>query len=208
MSRESLPSVPVAGLVIAGGRSVRFGGEKAVARLRGKELLLWAAHRLQGSCSIVAVNARPETGAAAVAQAHGLTVLHDVPGDATGPLAGVRVGLQWARELGVHSLAVSPCDSPLLPADLFPRLLEAAGAGAAIAETPSGLEPLCAVWPVSALESVSAALADGAHPATWRMLETLGAAHVRFPDAAAFANLNTPGDLAAVASALGPVPGT
>lgn len=32
----------VVGLVIAGGRSLRFGGEKAVAQLAGRPLLLWA----------------------------------------------------------------------------------------------------------------------------------------------------------------------
>ena len=190
------------GLVIAGGRSVRFGGEKAVATRHGRPLLLWAAQRLQGSCPVVAVNARPATGAAALAHAHGYTVLHDAPGDATGPLAGVKAGLHWAKGLGAHTLAVSPCDAPLLPADLFTRLLAAAAGGAAMAETPGGLEPLCAVWPVSALDAVTAALAHGAHPPTWRLLESLGAQHVRFDDPSAFVNLNTPADLAAVAAGL------
>lgn len=200
MSADVLPMPGVVGLVIAGGRSVRFGGEKAIATLQGRELLLWAAQRLQGSCEVVAVNARPNTGAATLAKERGFTVLHDAPGDATGPLAGVKVGLQWAKARGARTLAVSPCDAPLLPPDLFPRLLAAASDGAAMAETPTGLEPLCAVWPVSALAVVCAALAHGAHPPTWRLLESLGASHVRFEEAAAFINLNTPADLAAVAA--------
>jgi molybdopterin-guanine dinucleotide biosynthesis protein A len=43
------------GVVIAGGRSRRFGAEKAVAQLGGRPLLLWAAERLARSCSRVAV---------------------------------------------------------------------------------------------------------------------------------------------------------
>jgi molybdenum cofactor guanylyltransferase len=200
MSAGAQPVPGVVGLVIAGGRSVRFGGEKAIAMLQGRELLLWAAQRLQGSCEVVAVNARPNTGAAMLAQEQGFTVLHDAPGDATGPLAGVKVGLQWAKARGARTLAVSPCDAPLLPQDLFPRLLSAASEGAAMAETSAGLEPLCAVWPVSALEAVCAALAHGAHPPTWRLLESLGARHERFEEAAAFMNVNTPADLAAVSA--------
>src|SRR5215475_10070255 len=124
--RESR-SASVVGVVIAGGRSVRFGGEKAVAMLGGEPLLMWAVKRLQRNCSAVAVNARPGTEAEALARAEGLIVLHDAPGDPAGPLSGVKAGLAWARELGATALAVSPCDVPLLPDDLFARLISGAG---------------------------------------------------------------------------------
>jgi molybdopterin-guanine dinucleotide biosynthesis protein A len=188
----------IVGIVLAGGRSVRFGGEKAAAELAGTPLLIWAARRLQRICSAVAANVRPGTQAEAIARAHGLPLLYDVPGDALGPLAGVKVGLMWARELGASSLAVSPCDVPLLPDDLFVRLGEAAAGGPAMAETAAGDQPLCALWPVSALPQVAAALEGGAHPPTWRLLQTLGATRVRFADEPAFANVNTRADLAAI----------
>jgi molybdopterin-guanine dinucleotide biosynthesis protein A len=192
----------VVGVVIAGGRSVRFGGEKATADLAGKSLLVWAAKRLRGSCAAVAVNARPGTQTEALARAEGLEVLHDAPGDAAGPLAGVKVGLVWAQGRGARLLAVSPCDAPLLPDDLFVRLIGAAGGGPVLAETSEGRQPLCAVWPVTALPAVIEALAGGAHPPTWRLLESLGATRVRFEDSEAFANVNTRADLAAVADRL------
>ncbi len=192
----------MAGVVIAGGRSVRFGGEKAVALLAGRPLLIWAARRLQRSCAAVAVNTRPGTQAEALARAEGLPVLHDAAGDAQGPLAGVKAGLVWAQGLGARALAVSPCDVPLLPDDLFSRLIEAAGSGAAMAETSDGPQPLCAVWPVGALAALTEALAGGAHPATWRMLDSLGARRVRFDPPEAFANLNTREDLEEIAARL------
>ncbi len=189
----------VVGVVIAGGRSVRFGGEKAVALLRGRPLLLWAVERLQRSCVAVAVNVRPGTEAEALARAQSLTLLHDAPGDAAGPLAGVKAGLAWAKSLEARAVAVSPCDVPLLPDDLFARLIAAAGSAAAMAETARGPEPLCALWPVGALGAVTQALAGGAHPATWRVLESVGAVRVRFETEEAFANINTQADLAALA---------
>jgi molybdopterin-guanine dinucleotide biosynthesis protein A len=188
----------VAGVVLAGGRSVRFDGEKAAADLEGQPLILWAARRLQRSCPMVAANVRPGTDSESLARVAGLPLLYDLPGDALGPLAGVKVGLIWARAQGARALAVSPCDAPLLPDDLFTRLIEAAGEGAALAETAEGAQPLCALWPVSALSPVVEALQGGNHPPTWRLLDSLGATRVRFADAHAFANINTRADLAAI----------
>jgi len=178
---------------------VRFGGEKAAAMLAGRPLVIWAVRRLQCSCAAVAVSARSGTQAEAMAEAAGLPVLHDAAGDAAGPLAGVKAGLSWARHLGARALAVSPCDAPLLPHDLFVRLIAAAGRGAALAETADGRQPLCALWPVSALPVVTEALAGGAHPPTWRVLESIAARRVYFGRAEAFANLNTRADLLALA---------
>ena len=189
----------IVGMVLAGGRSVRFGGEKAAAELAGTPLLIWAARRLRSTCSVVAANVRPGTQAEVIARADGLPLLYDVPGDALGPLAGVKVGLMWARNLGATALAVSPCDVPLLPDDLFVRLGEA-GPGPALAQTSGGDQPLCALWPVAALPTVIEALQGGAHPPTWRLLQALGATRVRFADEAAFANVNTQADLAALAA--------
>ena len=187
------------GVVIAGGRSVRFGGEKAVAVFEGRPLLSWAVGRLAPHCARVAVNARPGTQTEALAAQEGLDVLHDAAGDAAGPLAGVRAGLQWAAARGGRRIAVSPCDAPLLPADLFARLLGAAGEGAALATTVDGRQPLCAVWPVHALGAVIDALKDGAHPPTWRLLEQIGAVAVPFDTPSAFANVNTRESLEALA---------
>jgi len=191
----------VAGMVIAGGRSVRFGGEKAVALFAGRPMLLWAAQRLGQVAARVVVNARPGTAAAALATAQGLEVLHDLPGDPDGPLAGVRAGLAWAGGQGYASLAVSPCDVPLLAEDLFERLVDLAGTGAAMAETSEGRQPQCAIWPVSALPVLTAALAGGEHPPTWRMLEQVGAARLRVEPPGQFANINTREDLARLEAA-------
>jgi molybdenum cofactor guanylyltransferase len=200
-----IPSPPLdpdlAGLVLSGGRSSRFGGEKAAALLQGKPLLLWAVDRLHAICADVAVSARP--GSESEVLAGTLPVLHDRLSDPDGPLAGIRAGLQWARDIGAELLAVSPCDAPLLPADLYPRLIAAANGGAAVAEAGGRPQSLCALWPVSALRAVEAAIADGQHPAVWRLLDEIGAVRVPFDDAEAFANLNTREDLERIAASRG-----
>jgi molybdopterin-guanine dinucleotide biosynthesis protein A len=90
----------------------------------------------------------------------------------------------------------------MLPPDLFPRLIGAASGGAAMAETDEGHQPQCAVWPVSALPDLREALTDGRHPATWMMLQKVGAQRVRFANVEDFMNINTRIDLAMLSNRL------
>jgi molybdopterin-guanine dinucleotide biosynthesis protein A len=123
-------------------------------------------------------------------------VLEDPPGLAKGPLTGVLAGLRWAAGRGADRLATAPCDTPFLPADLVERLEAALGEadGAAVAQAPDGPHPLCGLWRVRLAAPLAAELARG-HPPVRAILKDLGGRLVDFPDAAAFANINTPGDL-------------
>jgi len=86
------------------------------------------------------------------------------------------------------------------------RLQAAAGEGAAFAGTSEGRQPQCAIWPVSALPALTAALENGGHPPTWRMLEQIGAVQVPFEVPERFANLNTREDLARFEALVGDAP--
>jgi molybdopterin-guanine dinucleotide biosynthesis protein A len=186
----------IVGLILAGGRSERFGAEKALARLDGRPLIAIAEERLAADCFPVAVSAREGSGAEDWAKAAGLPVLHDAPDDANGPLAGVKAGLVWARAMGATHMATLPCDTPHVPADITRRLLAGMGAAfLAVAETEDGLHPLCGLWRVEALAPLILAMDGGAHPPVRAFADQIGGRRVRFPDPAAFANINRPQDL-------------
>jgi molybdopterin-guanine dinucleotide biosynthesis protein A len=185
----------IAGLVLAGGQSRRFGSEKAVARLGERTLLEWALNALREDCDTLAVSARAGSGAEVIALRLGIHALTDDPAHPGGPLAGVAAGLRWASGLGATRLATLPCDLPHAPPNMVARLAAAMGEGpAAFVETDDGLHPLCAVWNVSLLAPLEAALVAG-HPPVRAFLAEVGGVAVRFDDAAAFANVNAPGDL-------------
>jgi molybdopterin-guanine dinucleotide biosynthesis protein A len=186
----------VAGLLIAGGRSLRFGQEKAVSPFRGAPMMDASARALAG-LGALAVSARAGSGAEAHAHALSLPVLHDDPQLASGPLTGVLAGLRWAQSNGFGFLATAPCDAPLLPHDLVSRLAQAMGeANAAYAVTAQGEHPLCALWRVDLADAIAACLNAGEHPAVRAMLTASGAVPVQFADANAFANANTQVELA------------
>jgi molybdopterin-guanine dinucleotide biosynthesis protein A len=184
----------IVGLALAGGRSSRFGREKALAEVNGRPMLAWTLDVLRPVCAEVAVSARRGSGAAALAQGLGLTVLYDDPADPEGPLAGIKAGLKWAGSVGVARLLTAPCDTPYLPADYAARLLGADPSRPAYAEVADEAEPLCAVWPAGLLDLLMARLANG-HPSVAKLLHELGATAVPFEDAAAFRNVNRPDDL-------------
>ncbi|MBA3810398.1 MAG: NTP transferase domain-containing protein [Caulobacteraceae bacterium] len=75
----------IGGLALAGGRSLRFGREKAAAILAGRPLLAWSLAALDARCEAVAVSASPGSEAEAMARVSRRAVLHDDPAGARDP---------------------------------------------------------------------------------------------------------------------------
>ena len=192
----------ILGLVLAGGRSSRFGGgEKAAGLLHGRTLLDLAVERLRASCAAVAVSAAAGSEVERLAQGAGLPVLHDAAEGPRGPLCGLLAGLAWARREGAGLLAPLPCDVPHAPEDLVARLASALtpNDGAAVARTPDGLQSLCTLLRTGLEPALATLLARGEHPPVHEWLADVRAREVAFADGAAFANLNTREDLSNLA---------
>lgn len=185
------------GLILAGGAGRRMGGaDKARLVLAGQPLAARVIARLSPQVERLAIS-----GGAGHAD-FGLPVVTDAHPERLGPLAGVAAGLAWAAAEGADALVTAAVDTPFLPCDLVPRLILAAEghAGRAYAATASGAHPTFALWPASWAAQASAMLEAGER----RMMAALsGAGVAMFPDEDAFANINTPEDLARAEAALG-----
>jgi molybdopterin-guanine dinucleotide biosynthesis protein A len=181
-----------AGLVLAGGRSLRFGADKALARFCG-ELLLERARRPLQELPAVAISAKLGSAVAVHAHQRETPLVTDDPAAPDGPLAGVLAGLDWAHALGFSFLASAPCDAPVLPLDLIATLLAGRGeARAAYVQTVRGPHPLCAVWDTALKTHLRSILMRGKHPSVRAFLAEIGAAPARFDADDAFINANTP----------------
>lgn len=146
----------VHGFVQAGGGSSRFAKDKALVELCGETMLARTAKLVAMACGSLRIVA--PLGKYSLAPD---VVLADrYPGE--GPLGGIVTAIstlptlspraEWALILG--------CDMPFLTLDFLAFLqkqTEASFAQVIVPQSASGLEPLCAVWHVSALAVLQAA---------------------------------------------------
>jgi molybdopterin-guanine dinucleotide biosynthesis protein A len=185
----------ITGLILAGGRGLRLGGvDKGLQPWRGLPLVDHALALLAPQVREVMISANRNEPLYA---RRGVRVLADAADDFPGPLAGILAGL---RAAATPWLAVVPCDSPRLPADLVERL--AAGLQArpgAVAQRADGrLEPVCCLLSTALADDLAAYLAEGGRKVEgWIARHAAPVPFERAGDAAAFANLNTPDDLRA-----------
>ena len=182
------------GIILAGGRASRMGGlDKGLMHFRGQPLVAHVIARLQPQVDELLINANRETDTYARL---GYPVITDTLSGFHGPLAGLQSGLAQAR----HPLVVMvPCDAPFLPTDLVARLKAALAqqeVDLAVATTNGRRQPVFSMMHARLLPQLTDYLTqDGRKVDAW--YDRLKVAEVAFDDQVdAFANLNTPDDLA------------
>jgi molybdopterin-guanine dinucleotide biosynthesis protein A len=155
------PRRPVTGIVLAGGRSSRFGSDKLVARLDGRSLLDRAIDALAGvTGEVVVVVAPNDDRALPSAGVPVRRVMDAVPFG--GPLIGLRAGLEAAAE---PTVVVVGGDMPSLRTEVLAALIRALIAspdpiGAAVLALRSRLIPLPAALRTGAATHVVTRLVD------------------------------------------------
>jgi molybdopterin-guanine dinucleotide biosynthesis protein A len=180
-------SEPVTGLILAGGEGRRVGGaDKGLLDYRGKPLVAHVIERFAPQVDALLISANRNLDAYLD---YGYPVVTDASAERLGPLAGIAAGL---RACDTPWLVVCPCDCPQLPPDLVARLMAGIGqARLAIGRSSEGTQPTFMLCRRELLPALAAWLAAGERKVmAW--CRNQGAVEVDFPDAAAFANFNTP----------------
>ena len=188
----------IIGCILAGGRSSRFGSDKALVLWKGKTLLAHAIERLRPQVDGIVINTNSQ---APEYRAFGLPLCPDRTTAFEGPLAGVLAGLDWAGGNGASHLASVAVDTPLFPEDLVAEFSKRAGKKIIAAASAAGLHPTCALWPVAVRPALASWLASGQSRKMTDFLKSQSFETVLFPSASAldpFFNINTPDDLAAL----------
>lgn len=184
----------ITGILLAGGRARRMGGaDKGLLRLAGRPLIAHVLDRFLPQVDTLLINANREIETYA---ALGYPVVQDLLPDFAGPLAGLQAGL---AACATPLLATAPCDTPRLPLDVVTHLRAALDAAptalAASARTQDRRHPTFALYRREALAPLTPYLAAGDRKIQhWQ--ESIGTVLVNFDDEAAFANINTPQDIA------------
>ena len=179
----------ITGVVLAGGKARRMGGQdKGLTPFAGRPMVEWVIEALAPQVAELIVNANRNQVAYA---AYGHPVIADEIEGFQGPLAGFASAMAAVSTPWILTL---PCDGPFPAPDLAERLCKALaeqGAEIAVATDGKRMQPVYALLPVSLAPSLEGYLASGE-----RKIDRWYAKHrVALADMSdrpeAFANINT-----------------
>lgn len=180
----------ITGVILAGGRSTRMGGQdKGLVRVGGETLYQRVLSRLTPQVNQVIISANRNQSCY---QQSGLPVVGDLTADFPGPLAGILAGLTHAH---TPWIVCAPCDVPGFPLNLVDQLWQHKGnALAAYASDGEREHPTFALLHVSLADELGRYLARGERK-LMLFMAAIGAQQVVFDGQQdAFRNLNTSED--------------
>lgn len=185
----------VVGFVTAGGRSSRMGKDKAWLKIAGRPMIEHVIAALQPVTTSVSIIANDSEYARL-----GFPVLPDSH-SGIGPLEAIRISLLNANSS--RALLVG-CDLPFVTSELFKFLVSLDGPYEAVVPMSANqkLEPLCAIYCSSSLNTVETLIASGERKISL-LYDRIPTRFVRFEELQHLAgsdlffnNVNTPGDYA------------
>ena len=145
-----------AGVILAGGKSSRFGSNKALALVDGKPMISHVTKLFATLFNehLIVTNSPEEYGFT------GWQMTPDIyPG--AGPLAGIHAGLTRVKS---EKIFVVGCDMPFLKSDVIHFICDQyKDTDVVIPETEHGLEPLHALYHKNCLAPIAAALQAKQH---------------------------------------------
>ncbi len=188
----------MAGLILAGGQSRRYGRDKAFEKLNGRPLIEYVIQALApvaGSLFIVADSAKRFLD-----YSNRLTIITDeVPG--LGPLGGLYAGLKAAPD---EYCVTAPCDSPFIDSGLVEYMLQAAadaGVDALVPRYEGREHTVNAVYSKACVSAIDYSLNEG----SFRISSIFDKVKVEYIDddtinrfaggGLSFFNVNTPGNM-------------
>ena len=186
-------TLPVTGLILAGGRSSRMNGhDKGLLKLLNKPMIYHVIERLKAQVGAILISANRHLE---TYQQFGYPVLVDDYDDYRGPLAGMSRGLSHTSS---EYLLTVPCDGPLLPLDLAEKFLQHAQrtqAKAIIAFDGKYKQPTYNLIHKDLLSPLTQSLEQGEHKLGKWLIDN-GAVRLDFSkQKEAFLNVNTLDDL-------------
>jgi molybdenum cofactor guanylyltransferase len=175
------------GAVLCGGRSERFGRDKALIEYHGRPLAERVATVLEsaGCEPVVFVGGDGDRLTAATGREF---VADTQPG--AGPLGGVLDALRRFQSADVDGVVVAACDLPNLTEAAVRAVASSAATACAVADR---LHPALAYWPIEEVDHVAALFGAGVR-SLHEALGALGAARVPVGEVELH-NVNRPSDL-------------
>lgn len=178
----------IAGVLLAGGYSKRFGEPKAFAKREGKYFFQYSLDVLEkiAASVVIVTNETLENEFKEKTNVPLFTDLKAYKGK--GPLAGIYTAMSVVE---AEWFAVAPVDTPFITEEVFTELLRETGDNnkAIIAVTNERKQPLLAVYHHT-LKEIIERLLDGNHLSLQALLNETKTAYIPFTEVDSFININ------------------
>lgn len=180
------------GVILAGGKSSRMDGiDKGLALIEGQPLVAYVIQSLEPQVETILISANRNQ---AQYRTYGYDVIEDVLGEFYGPLSGILSAMQHVK---TEYILISPCDSPLLPADYAKRMytaLKSNSKNISVAHDGDSMQPVFSLISCKLNSSLNEYLESGKRKvADWVLQQNPAIADFSdCPDI--FFNMNTPED--------------
>jgi molybdenum cofactor guanylyltransferase len=166
----------VLGAILAGGKSSRFGSDKAIALLNGISLIEHVAVSLSAQSDDIIIVGRKHNG---------YRCIEDHPAPNMGPLAGLAGAMNYAQKSGFDFVLSMGVDTIHTPSNLR-EMLEPAPAYVVNCQ-------IIGLWPVTSLVLLDQILSSNERHSMLNFIKRLGAKGVTLQTAPS--NINIPADL-------------
>ncbi|MDF0727001.1 molybdenum cofactor guanylyltransferase [Cytobacillus sp. S13-E01] len=187
----------VAGIILAGGESRRFGSPKAIADYKGRKFIEYALDSIQNITKEIIIVSH-ETLSSRIKQVTSIPVTEDLSQyKGNGPLAGIVTGMCYYQ---TEWYIVLPCDTPLVTEELIKRLLEHTEAeiDAVVPVVEGKIQPLIALYHTRVIDKAKRLLTQN----KYKMMSLLDGINTKYiteknlqVTATIFQNINSQDDL-------------
>ncbi len=186
----------ILGVVLAGGKSKRFGEDKSKAKLNGKILLEHTLEKIKSKFKTIVIVSNNTI-------VKDYITIKDCLKGQLGPLAGVLSAMKWIKKnnYSYDWIATFPCDTPFFNISLINKFIEASTAEDSLlyfAKTEKKRHNIFGLWSLKLIEILENDIIENNHRKVEKWANKIGVKtiNISYKEIDPFFNINTKEDLA------------
>ncbi len=186
----------ILGVVLAGGKSKRFGEDKSKAKLNGKILLEHTLEKIKSKFKTIVIVSNNTI-------VKDYITIKDCLKGQLGPLVGVLSAMKWIKKnnYSYNWIATFPCDTPFFNISLINKFIEASTAEDSLlyfAKTEKKRHNIFGLWSLKLIEILENDIIKNNHRKVEKWANKIGVKtiNISYKEIDPFFNINTKEDLA------------
>ena len=186
----------ILGVVLAGGKSKRFGKDKANVKLGNKTLIQHTLDKIKSKFSKIIVVSNTEV-------VKDYIIVKDCINGQLGPLVGVLSAMKWIKKnnYSYKWIATFPCDTPFFDISLVDKFVEASKKNDSMlyfAKSEEKRHNIFGLWSLKLLENLETDIIKNNHRKVEKWANKIGVKtiDILYKEIDPFFNINTKEDLA------------